>query len=123
MVIENPRTQNRSMGVAGVLKNCVVILSGVRSIWRPYTPKMKQYAVTNWEGEMAAIVKKGGGCEGRRHARFARKLCDVMHAYCRKKPFQLESNFPPFLRVPSAVRDTTLETGSAAKNSKMHFVC
>jgi hypothetical protein len=41
---------------------------------------MKQYAVTNWEGEMAAIVKKGGGCEGRRHARFARKLCDVMHA-------------------------------------------
>ena len=31
-VTENPRTQNRSMGVAGVLKNCVVILSGVRSI-------------------------------------------------------------------------------------------
>lgn len=49
---------------------------------------------------------KGGGTRG------SRGNC-VTLCMRRKKPFQLESNFPPFLRVsPPAVRDTTLETGS-----------
>ena len=67
---------------------------------------MTQYAVVNWEGEMAPIVKKGVGVE-EKYAWFARELCDVMR----------ENRFISLLLVPAKWK----KVGNSRHETKINF--